>query len=839
MHRVRLLRHYGIEPYLVFDGGPLPAKQGTESERKQRREENLSRANALAAQGKHSQAREYYVKCVDVTPQMAYQLIKVRKLPMSRDLVFLVLGMPFTPTLGGQTEGVPYIVAPYEADAQLAYLERIGLVDGIITEDSDLLVFGCKTVLYKLDITSSTVTCISRDDFASVESKSAGGLSLVGWTDTQFRAMAILSGCDYLPSIPGIGLKTAWTLLRKHKTVETMLNMLRLEGKKKIPKDYLDAFRLAEKVFLYQRVYDPTQERLVHLTPLPDGEPWDAEKEAYVGAHIEPSLAKRVAEGDACPITLLPMEDINPSFIPRALKPIPMNAVTPAGHRPDKGKGRAKDSAPTPGKPNTPGPLMKFFELLANYVFSYIAPAAAQVREVTGASASGVHASPLGAASERGRPSPKPPSASKPTAMVVGMKSGKRTLSDVMQEDMAAKRKRHDGVREAVSREQEKENVPCDEADADTEATAGDDEADEDPGRSTAGEDGWDDEFDADVLSSPPVHRHTRRPPPQSASVTVERAVTRALPLVPLRAPRFGGGSDGSNRRRDSANSASGYRETQRDEAGRGPDLRDVFDDWDEVTSGGEDDDWFAEREDGIVSTASSTPGPITPAEDVTAATGDEDVKMSRSVAAESSSGELEDVNDDTAPADAIDCDELEASATRHANARVAHGWWAKWARSGTVTGAASPALARADAQGGSKGPGARVGSDRGDHDDSGRSATTPSLHCLLKLRIGESSVNEEDLRATGRTRLTFRTEDVGTTPKAGSDSFKRGAPSSRPVSARGSREAEAREDEEDHDSARARWAREASASRTGTTSVSSRNRNSLEQFRRGQLAAW
>ena len=75
---MRLLRHHGIRPYLVFDGGPLPAKQGTEDGRKQRREENLSRANALAAQGKHSQAREYYVKCVDVTPQMAYQLIKVR-----------------------------------------------------------------------------------------------------------------------------------------------------------------------------------------------------------------------------------------------------------------------------------------------------------------------------------------------------------------------------------------------------------------------------------------------------------------------------------------------------------------------------------------------------------------------------------------------------------------------------------------------------------------------------------------------------------------------------------------------------------------------------------------
>ena len=33
MHRVRLLRHHGITPYIVFDGGPLPAKKGTENSR--------------------------------------------------------------------------------------------------------------------------------------------------------------------------------------------------------------------------------------------------------------------------------------------------------------------------------------------------------------------------------------------------------------------------------------------------------------------------------------------------------------------------------------------------------------------------------------------------------------------------------------------------------------------------------------------------------------------------------------------------------------------------------------------------------------------------------------
>jgi 5'-3' exonuclease len=34
MHRVRLLQYHKITPYVVFDGGLLPAKKGTEVERK-------------------------------------------------------------------------------------------------------------------------------------------------------------------------------------------------------------------------------------------------------------------------------------------------------------------------------------------------------------------------------------------------------------------------------------------------------------------------------------------------------------------------------------------------------------------------------------------------------------------------------------------------------------------------------------------------------------------------------------------------------------------------------------------------------------------------------------
>ena len=39
--------------------------------------------------------------------------------------------------------GIDYVVAPLEADAQLAYLES----QGVVPEDSDLIAFGCKEVI--------------------------------------------------------------------------------------------------------------------------------------------------------------------------------------------------------------------------------------------------------------------------------------------------------------------------------------------------------------------------------------------------------------------------------------------------------------------------------------------------------------------------------------------------------------------------------------------------------------------------------------------------------------------------------------------------------------------
>ncbi|KAJ3969077.1 exodeoxyribonuclease 1 [Lentinula raphanica] len=375
MEKVRLLRYHGIEPYIVFDGGPLPAKRHTEVERKRRRDEQRAKGNLLASQGQHSQARDCYLKCVDVTPQMAFQLIKALR-----------------------AESVQYVVAPYEADAQLAFLERQGIVSAILTEDSDLLVFGCKTVLLKFDSVARTVISISRADFASVTSNSSdsNGISLVGWSDTQFRAMAILSGCDYLPSIPGIGLKTACALLRKWKTPEAVVRHVALEGKKSVPKGYLNQFKLADNCFLHQRVYDPSTERLVYLTDVDPRGCVDL-TEAYIGGDLERTLAKRLALGDIDPVTLEPMVDINPGYNPssRVLRNLD-NGVSPSR----KSQGKSKS-----GSKSRNESILNFFGP------NPIIP-----------------------------PRPKSPT-SKPK-VYAGRASGKRTLAEVMDQDVAAKKKK-------------------------------------------------------------------------------------------------------------------------------------------------------------------------------------------------------------------------------------------------------------------------------------------------------------------------------------------------------------------------------------------------------------
>ncbi|KAH7394022.1 exonuclease-like protein [Phaeosphaeria sp. MPI-PUGE-AT-0046c] len=280
MNRVRMLIHFGITPYIIFDGDNLPSKAGTEKDRRERRKEGKRLGLELLKVGKTAQAHLELQKSVDVTPEMARTFIEELK-----------------------HHNVQYVVAPYEADSQMAYLESKGVIDGVLSEDSDLLVFGVKCLITKLDKYGECVE-VNRQHFTACRE-----VSFVGWSDADFRRMAILSGCDYLPGIGGLGLKTAHRMLRKHKTVDRLVKAAQFDGKLKVPAGFMAAFDQAEKTFMYQWVFCPVAKRLVHLNPLPDGV--DIADMPFLGEEVPPHLAMGVAQGDLYPRTKLPMKIAN------------------------------------------------------------------------------------------------------------------------------------------------------------------------------------------------------------------------------------------------------------------------------------------------------------------------------------------------------------------------------------------------------------------------------------------------------------------------------------------------------------------------------------------------
>lgn len=277
MHRVRMLIHFGVTPYLVFDGDRLPSKAGTEKDRAERRKESKRVGHELLRMGKTTQAYQELQKAVDITPQMARNVIEELK-----------------------RSNVAYIVAPYEADSQMAYLEKKGIVDAILSEDSDLLVFGAKTLLTKLDQYGECVM-IRQSDFTACRD-----VNFVGWTEAEFRQMAILSGCDYLDGIHKMGLKTAHRFVRKYKTIDRVIRGIQLEAKMRVPQGYLESFIQAETTFLYQWVFCPEARELVNLnTPTHEKQ---LEGLTYIGAHVEAAIARAVAVGDLNPMTKTPLE---------------------------------------------------------------------------------------------------------------------------------------------------------------------------------------------------------------------------------------------------------------------------------------------------------------------------------------------------------------------------------------------------------------------------------------------------------------------------------------------------------------------------------------------------
>ncbi|KAJ2659604.1 Rad2 nuclease [Coemansia sp. RSA 1200] len=324
MSRARMLRHYGVEPYFVFDGGPLPSKRETELERQRSRESRRKQGVELWNRGNRRAAFEMFQKSVEATPEMARAVIEQLR-----------------------AEGFRYVVAPYEADAQLAYLEAQGLISAAISEDSDLIVFGCRKIIFKLDQYGQATL------FDRARIGKAKAVNIDGWDNRRIRQMCILSGCDYAASVPRVGLKTAYLYTARSTGMRMAVGLMRADGLS-VPDDYEDQVERADLTFLYQRVYDPRTRSLVHVTqPAGTGDNDGNDDGAlsvaalpFIGCLLEPRVAHAVATCELDPFSYLPFGQAAPlpllssdvaatddSALPKPVTPSAAKSASPAASK--------------------------------------------------------------------------------------------------------------------------------------------------------------------------------------------------------------------------------------------------------------------------------------------------------------------------------------------------------------------------------------------------------------------------------------------------------------------------------------------------------------------------
>ncbi|CAL9735409.1 flap endonuclease 1 [Monosporozyma servazzii] len=183
----------GIKPVYVFDGAPPELKKYELDKRKDRRKDTEKKLEDATDQAERIKQERRLVR---VTPEHNKE---------AQDLLKLM--------------GIPFVIAPSEAEAQCAELAKNGKVYAAASEDMDTLCYRTPYLLRHLTFSEAKKEPVQELDTEKV-------LESLNLTIEQFIDLGILLGCDYIESIRGIGPVTALKLIKEHGSLEAIIEYI-------------------------------------------------------------------------------------------------------------------------------------------------------------------------------------------------------------------------------------------------------------------------------------------------------------------------------------------------------------------------------------------------------------------------------------------------------------------------------------------------------------------------------------------------------------------------------------------------------------------------------------
>lgn len=112
--------------------------------------------------------------------------------------------------------GIPFDLATSEAEGTCALLNRLDIVDGVLTEDTDVLAYGAKIMLHNFSFKDNTFMEIHLSDI----------LQTFQISFEQFKDFCIMCGTDYNHNIPQVGPMKAFDLILREKSLDEIANKI-------------------------------------------------------------------------------------------------------------------------------------------------------------------------------------------------------------------------------------------------------------------------------------------------------------------------------------------------------------------------------------------------------------------------------------------------------------------------------------------------------------------------------------------------------------------------------------------------------------------------------------